>query len=73
MSAMAEIPDADCDEFDRITDQIEVALAPYDNQLCAMILVSILGTKIGAITDVDDRLMTMRYASDMILAIAGWK
>lgn len=61
----------DDDEFDLISDEIELALAHYDSQLSAMILVTILAKTIGSIADEADRSMMINYASDMILAVAG--
>jgi hypothetical protein len=63
----------DDDEFDLISDEIELALTPYDSQLRAMILVTILAKTIGCIADEANRNMTINYASDMIHAVAGWK
>ena len=61
----------DDDEFDLISDEIDLALAHYDSQLSAMILVTILAKTIDSIADEADRSMMINYASDMILAVAG--
>ena len=45
----------DDDQFDLISDEIELALAHYDSQLSAMILVTILAKTIGSIADDDPR------------------
>lgn len=63
----------DDDEFDLISDEIDLALAHYDSQLSAMILVTILAKTIGSIADEADRSMMINYAFDIMLAVAGWK